>query len=1062
MMSYINELNTLLSIPHKIYMNPFTEDNLVEQTVIKLIKKIWDNKACHINAYKDEDDLLLGRENQGEVVLKKYLLLALYKFNPVITVDGLEQAMEAITRDRSNLSLVKANQEIYKLLRDGVNVNVVSKNGETKSERVRFFDFENPENNDFLAVSQLWLVGEMYTRRPDVVLFVNGIPLILLELKASHKSLVDAYRDNIRDYKDTIPKLFWYNMGIIISNGIENKFGSLTAPFEFFNEWKKAENETDKPKTDLTTILKGICDKTRLLDIFENFILFDEARGEAKKILPRYFQYFGVNRGFENVINRKKLAGKLGVFWHTQGSGKSYSMVWLSQKVLRKLPGNFTFVIVTDRTQLDGQAYDNFANVGVIHEAEVHADSISHLKELLAQDHRQIFTTIQKFQDIPGAISKREDIVVMTDEAHRTQYDKMALNMRKALPNASFIGFTGTPLMADGEAETVKTFGDYVSVYNFGQSVADGATVPLYYENRVPRLKNVNENLEEQLGQLMNRYDLDEDEEEKLEREYSNFYEIITREDRLDTIARDIVEHYVGRGYNGKAMVVCIDKKTTFRMYDKVKKEWDRYIAKLRMDLSRATDEREQERILAKLQQHENVDMAVMVSLGDNQNEIADMEQYEIDVKPIRERIVHGNLEEEFKKPDSNLRIIFVCAMWMTGFDVPNLSTLYLDKPLKNHTLMQTIARANRVADEGKKNGLIVDYIGVFKNIERALALYAASGVDEDDIIKSKDELLKDLKNTLQKVKEFLRAEQIELDPLLAAPSDQKLLLLEKYANTIIGQQNKKKKFLNLASDLQSAYRSVLPDPNAEDYYKEVTAVRVLASRIRDVGARSVDVSQVKKDLEDLLDKSIQTGEYVIPQHKKIKDLSVLDADALHAFFAGLENKNIQVDAMSAELEQKITEMVKRNKKRAKFMERLVSLLHEYNSGAHDIDKLFDDLVELAKDLNEEEQRAVKENLSEDELAIFDLLVKENLNPDEVAIIKSASHELLTNLKPLLVPHWRDFETNRAGVKIAIWDLLFSKLPESIYKEEECEVKGREIYNFVYEHYQDARALVGA
>jgi len=1035
-------------------MNQFNEDNLVEQTVIKIIEEIWADSTCHINAYKEDDDLALGRENQGEVVLKKYLLPALKKINSSLPEEALIQAIDLITRDRSNLSLVKANKEVYKLLRDGVNVIIEQPNGETKDERVRFFDFEDINNNHFLAISQLWIVGEMYTRRPDVILYVNGIPLVLLELKASHKSLVDAYRDNIRDYKTTIPKLFWYNMGIIISNGIENKFGSLTSPFEFFNEWKKAEKEDEKPNNNLLTILNGICDKKRLLDIFENFILYDESKGEGKKIVPRYFQYLGVNRAFENVIERKNLSGKLGVFWHTQGSGKSFSMVWLSQKVLRKLTGNFTFVIVTDRTQLDGQAYKNFVNVGVIHESEAHAESISHLKNLLTQDHRQIFTTIQKFQDITGAISNRENIIVMTDEAHRTQYDRMALNMRKSMPNASFIGFTGTPLMADGEVETVKTFGEYVSVYNFGQSVADGATVPLYYENRVPRLKNVNENLEEQLGQLMNKYDLDEDEEEKLEREYSNFYEIITREDRLNTIACDIVEHYAGRGYNGKAMVVSIDKKTTFRMYDKVKKEWNRYIVKLRMDILRAPDEHEKEKIIEKLERHENVDMAVMVSLGDNQNEIADMEEFEIDVKPIRERIIHGNLEDEFKKADSNLRIIFVCAMWMTGFDVPNLSTLYLDKPLKNHTLMQTIARANRVADEGKKNGIIVDYIGVFKNIERALALYAASGIDDDEIIKSKDELLKDLKNILQKTKEFLNSEQIKLEVLLEAPNGQKLLLLEKFVNTIIKHQKKKKKFLNLASDLQNAYRSVLPDPVAEDFYNEVTAVRVIASRIRNVGSQSIDVSQVKKDLEDLLDKSIQAGEYVISQHKKVKDLSKLDADALHTFFAKLENKNVQVDSMSAELKEKIEEMVMRNKKRAKFMERLIALLQEYNSGAHDVDQLFDDLVDLAKDLDKEEQRAVSENLSEDELAIFDLLIKDNLSPDEIARIKDSTHELLTNLKPLLVPHWRNFETNRSEIKIAISDLLYAKLPEPSYTEKDCELKGSEIYNFVYEQPQ--------
>mgnify|MGYP000935741549 CR=1 FL=1 len=1040
-------------------MNKFSEDNLVEKTVIKLIKDVWGNKDCHINAYQDEDDLELGRENRGEVVLKKFLMPALAKLNPDLPTVALEQAFEILTRDRSNLDLAKANREIYKLLQDGASVGVGDESDEASQERIKYFDFDNPENNHFLVVNQFWVTGEMYTRRPDVVIFVNGIPLIFMELKASHKNLIDAYRDNLRDYKNTIPKLFWYNMGVVISNGIENKFGSFTAPFEFFNEWKKIKSEDDKPKTDLKTIIHGLCDKTRLIDIFENYILFEEARGELRKIVPRYFQYYGVNRGFENVNNRKKLKGKLGVFWHTQGSGKSYSMVWLSQKVLRKLTGNFTFVIVTDRTQLDGQAYKNFVNVGAVYEKEVHADSVVHLKELLVQDHRQIFTTIQKFQDIPGAISKREDIIVMTDEAHRTQYDRMALNMRKALPNASFIGFTGTPLMADGEAETVKTFGDYVSVYNFGQSVEDGATVPLYYENRVPRLKNVNDNLEEQLAQLMDRYDLDEDEEEKLEKEHSTFYDIVTRDDRLNTIARDIVEHYVGRGYDGKAMVVSLDKKTTFRMYDKVQKEWNRYIAKLRMDLSRTKDEREKGKILAKLEMHENVDMAVMVSLGNNQNEIADMAEYEIDVTPIRERIIEGNMEEEFKKADSNLRIVFVCAMWLTGFDVPNLSTLYLDKPLKNHTLMQTIARANRVADEGKKNGLIVDYIGVFKNIERALALYAAHGANEDDIIKSKEELVDDLKESLKNINEFLKKDDIDIQVLLKAPGEQKLLLLDQYANSIISDQEKKKKFLNMASEVNSNYRSVLPDPEAEDYYHEVTAIKVLASRIRDVSSENIDVSQVKKDLEELLDKSIQAGEYVIKQHKKIKDLSTLDADALHDFFAGLDNKNLQVEAMSAELEKKIEMMVRKNKKRAHFMERLNSLLKEYNSGAHDIDQLFDNLVELAKDLTMEEQRAVKENLSEEELAIFDLLVKESLNPTEVAEIKKTSHEILLSIRPLLVPHWRDFETNRAGVKIAITDLLYSNLPEPTYTENDCEAKGNEVYNFVFENFVNADSV---
>lgn len=1041
-------------------MNQFTEDQLVEQTVISLVKKLWDDKTCHINAYKDEDDAKLGREHRGEVVLKKFLLPALQKLNPTIPEPLLTMAIDELTRDRSHLSLVNANHEIYRILRDGGSVISANKEGVSETERIRFFDFKNPENNHFLCVSQLWITGEMHTRRPDVVLFVNGIPLMLLELKASHKSLVDAYKDNIRDYKDTVPKLFWYNMGIIISNGIENRFGSLTSPYEFFNEWKKAESEEDTSKTDLATIINGVCGKSRFLDIFENYVLFDESKGETKKIVPRYFQYFGVNKAFEKVIHRKENKGKLGVFWHTQGSGKSYSMVYLSQKVLRKLTGNFTFVIVTDRGALDRQAYKEFASVGAVYEKEVRADSIVHLHELLAQDHRQIFTTIQKFQDIEGAISSRDDIIVMTDEAHRTQYDGMAQNMRKALPNASFMGFTGTPLLANGEEKTRETFGEYVSVYNFGQSVADGATVPLFYENRVPRLENVNDDLEKDLNKVMEFYDLNDEEEEKLEQEFSTFYHLVTREDRLNAIARDIVEHFVGRGYDGKAMVVSVDKKTAVRMYAKVKAEWGRYLAKLRMDLSRTKDEREQAKIEAQLERHEDVDMAVVVS--QSQNEIADLEPFEIDMRPLRERMQKENLEEEFKKPDSDLRIVFVCAMWMTGFDVPNLSTLYLDKPLKNHTLMQTIARANRVA-EGKKNGLIVDYIGVFKNIERALALYAANGSHENDIIRSKDELVNQLKTLLETVKEFLRDEQIDIDVLLKVPNEQKILLIGKYANTIIGLPEKKKAFLNLASDLQSAYQSVLPAPDAEDYYDQVTAIRVIASRVRDVGAQSIDVSQVQKDLEDLLDKSIQAGEYVIPQHKRVKDLSSLDANALHDFFAALENKNLQTECMRAELEQKIKEMMKRNKKRGRFMERLNSILQQYNSGAHDIDQLFDDLVDLAKSLDEEDQRAVKENLSEEELAIFDLLLKENLNPDEVEKVRKASHELLAKLKTeKLVLDWREKESARAGVKTTIVDILYNSLPEPTYTQQECDAKGLEVYNFVYERYREANESVYA
>ena len=397
--------------------------------------------------------------------------------------------------------------------------------------------------------------------------------------------------------------------------------------------------------------------------------------------------------------------------------------------------------------------------------------------------------------------------------------------------------------------------------------------------------------------------------------------------------------------------------------------------------------------------------------------------------------------------------------MWLTGFDVPTLSTLYLDKPLKNHTLMQAIARANRVA-EGKTNGMIVDYIGVFKNVEKALALYAATKAGDDEIIKSKDELLSDLQTVLKKTKEMLNGLEIDIEVLLKSPSEQKILLIEKYANKILENQEKKKEFLNLSVDIYSAYLSVLPDPSAEDYYDEVTAIRVVASRVRDVGAQSIDTSPVKRDLELLLDKSIRAGEYVVPHYKRLKDLSTLDFDALHDFFYKLENKNLQVEALRDDLQKKIEEMMKKNKIRAKFMERLLAMLSMYNTGAHDIDELFEDLVELAKELSEEEQRAVKENLSEEELAIFDLLLKENINPDEREKVREVAKDLLKRLKEeKLVIDWREKEPTRSGVKTTIADMLYDELPEPTYSEKDCELKSLEIYNFIYESYKDYQPI---
>jgi type I restriction enzyme R subunit len=1040
-------------------MNEFSEDKLIEQTAIKIFGELWgaENFA---NAYSGEMDAEFGRENPGEVVLMNYLKIALTKLNPDVSTEALNLAIDELIKDRSVMSMVNANHEVWQLIRDGVKVETENERGEQQIETVKVIDFENPKENHFMLVSQFWITGELHKRRPDLIGFVNGLPLVLVELKASHKNLRNAYSQNIRDYKDTIPQLFWYNAFIIISNGIESKVGTLAGAYEHFNEWKKIKDEKEVGKVSLETVIKGTCEPSQLLDIIENFILFDDSRGERIKAIARYFQFFGVNRAFEEVKNRDKNKGRLGVFWHTQGSGKSYSMVFLSQKVFRKLTGNFTFVVVTDRKELDRQIYKTFAACGAVYENEVHADSVEHLQQLLGEDHRHVFTLIHKFAE-PKELSNRNDVIVMADEAHRTQYDRMAANMRIALPKAAFIGFTGTPLMAGGEEKTREAFGDYVSTYNFAQSVEDGTTVPLYYENRVPKLENVNPDIQKDLERVMNFYDLAPEEEEKLEQEFSTFYHLITREDRLNKVAEDIVTHLTARGYNGKAMVVSIDRKTTVRMHAKVKEQMQRHLAKLNIALSKAADEHEKEKIRQIIEQYEGIDMAVVVS--QSQNEIADMEEFEIDMRPLRARIQNEDLETKFKDPNSNLRIVFVCAMWITGFDVLNLSTLYLDKPLKNHTLMQTIARANRVYP-GKTNGLIVDYIGVFRNIQRALAIYATpeSGASIDDIIKEKEELVELLVSTVKQTREFLKKLELDVDDLLKAKDAEKIRLVDVFTNRILQDEQTKKGFLDLASDAYQLYKSVLPEPKAEDYYHEVTAYKVIASRIKEVIEEEADVSQVKKDLEDLLDRSIKAGEFVIKE-PKLKDLSHIDFEALRKFFDDTENKNIAAESLSAELEEKIKEMARKNKVRKHFLDRLNSLIHEYNSGSRDLDAFFEELLVLAKELSEEDARAIKENLTEEELAIFDLLVKEKLNPDKVDRVKKVAHELLAKLKTeKFVLDWKRKEETRADVKITIRDMLYDNLPEPAYTEKDCEDRTQKVYFHIYDNYVDAKVNVYA
>jgi len=776
-------------------MKKYTENPLVEQPAIALFKELkWHFLDC-FNEF-DGQTSFLGRENKDEVILRSRLLPALRVLNSALPDEALRLAMDELARDRSTMSMAHANREIYGLLKDGVKITFRADDGSMATETVTVIDWNKPDNNDFFLASQFWISGEMHNRRADLIGFVNGIPLVFIELKASHKRMKDAYDKNLRDYKDTIPHIFWYNGFIILSNGSDSVIGSLTSLWEHFAEWKKINSEGEKGIISLDTMIRGTCDKTRLLDLVENFILYDEQKSGLRVLVGKNHQYLGVNNAVAAVQQIGRNQGRLGVFWHTQGSGKSYSMVFFAQKVLRKLPGNWTFVVVTDRQELDGQIYKTFAGVGAVTEKEAQATSAEHLAQLLQGDHRYVFTLIQKFHTERGIpypkLSDRSDIIVITDEAHRSQYDIFAQNMRSALPNAAFIGFTGTPLMA-GEEKTRDVFGDYVSVYNFRQSVEDHATVSLYYENRIPELQLTNHDLNEDIEDLLEEAELDEAQERKLEREFKREYQLITRDERLETIAEDIVRHFTGRGYKGKAMVVCLDKMTAVRMFDKVLKYWQAALGTLKDTLAQAVDEDDKARLEQNIRFMEETDMAVVVSQA--QNELDDFRQKGLDIARHRLRMVKEDLETKFKDADDPFRIVFVCAMWMTGFDAPSTSTIYLDKPMRNHTLMQTIARANRVF-QNKQNGLIVDYIGVFRDLQKALAIYGAPQLGGDMPIRAKHALVERLKDAIRDAEAFCSEHGVNLDHLRAAKGFSFIKLRDDAVEAILVNDTDRQRFL--------------------------------------------------------------------------------------------------------------------------------------------------------------------------------------------------------------------------------------------------------------------------
>jgi len=1050
----------------------YTEDELIEQPAIELLKELgWKHKNALHEILGPSGTL--GRDNQSEIILQSRLRIAFKHLNPDLPAEAYNLVFEELTRDRSRLSMPAANREIYQLLRNGIKVHLPDPEGEgEKVETVRLMDWDNHANNDLLLVSQFWVVGEMYKRRADLVGFVNGIPLLFVELKAAHKQIQTAFTGNLTDYKDTIPQLFWFNAFIILSNGSEAKVGSITSDWGHFNDWKKINSEGEEGVISLETLLRGTCEPIRFLDILENFLLFMEVRGGIVKVVPKNHQYLGVENAMAALREIKNRKGRLGVFWHTQGSGKSISMIFFSQKVLRKVPGNWTFVVVTDRQELDDQIYKTFANAGVITEGHCQAESSKDLRRLLTEDHRFVFTLIHKFRTEDGsphpALSQRDDIIVITDEAHRSQYDTLALNMRNALPKASFLAFTGTPLII-GEEKTREVFGEYVSIYNFKQSVDDGATVPLYYENRIPELQLKDERaFKEGMDRLLEEAELDEDQEKKLEREFSREYHLITRDDRLEKIAEDIVEHFTERGQPGKGMVVSIDKATAVKMYDKVRKYWKQKIERLTKQINKLEGPERQD-VEKKISYMQETDMAVVVS--SSQNEVAELKKKGVDILPHRQRMVKEDLDTKFKDPDDLFRLVFVCAMWMTGFDVPSCSAIYLDKPMRNHTLMQTIARANRVFKD-KVNGLIVDYVGVFRNLQRALAIYGSGsggGVKPgEEPVKEKAELVAMLKTAIAQTVQFLKEVGVQVEPIIAAKGFERVKLLDQAVDTVLVNDTTKKRFINLSNTVNRIYKAILPDPEANKFVSVCALFRAIQLKIEALQPEA-DVSEVMEKVEDLLDESITAKGYIIREpitpygKKKLIDLSEIDFNALKKEFAK-ERRRIEIEKLRGAINSALEKMVRLNKTRVDYLEKFQQMIDEYNQGAVNLEEFFERLLKFVNELQEEEKRGIAEGLSEEELAVFDLITKPEikLTKKEEGQVKKVARELLETLKrEKLVLDWRKTQATRAAVRVVVEDKL-DELPR-VFTREIYTQKCNAVYQHIFEsYYGEGRSVYAA
>ncbi|MGI6676245.1 MAG: type I restriction endonuclease subunit R [Bacilli bacterium] len=977
------------------------------------------------------------RNSYSEVLLKKRLTDAVVRLNPALPYDVVLEAVNKVSRISSS-NLIADNEAFHKMLVDGVPVEY-RKNGDIVGDYVKLVDFseDGVDNNEFLVVNQFTVIENNNNKRPDILLFINGIPMVLFELKnpADENATIRKAYDQICTYKATIPSLFTYNEICVISDGLEAKAGSLTAPFSRFSTWKTKDglNEASRFEDQLTTLIHGLCNKKTLLDYIRNFITFEKSKTEDKKTkiikvetvkkIAAYHQYYAVNKAVKSTIEAARAGGskKAGVIWHTQGSGKSLSMVFYAGKLVQNL-NNPTIVVITDRNDLDDQLFDTFAgNSDLLRQPPKQAESCEHLKELLkVASGGIVFTTIQKFipdndSSVYELLSERDNIVVIADEAHRTQYGfnaklrdikdennqvvgqriayGFAKYMRDALPNATFIGFTGTPVEKQ-DANTPAVFGNYIDIYDIAQAVDDKVTVKIYYESRLAKV-----NLTEEGKKLIEEFDreleeVDEKDEAKAAKmKWAKLEAIVGNKERLATLAKDIVTHFEDRQkvFEGKAMIVAMSRRIAVDLYNeiiKLRPEWH----------------------------SDDLDKGVIkVVMTSSSSDGPEMQKHHT-TKEQRKA-----LALRMKDENDPLKIVIVRDMWLTGFDVPCLNTMYIDKPMKDHNLMQAIARVNRVFKD-KPGGLIVDYIGIAPNLKKALSFYAESG-GKGVPAETQTRAVEIMLEKLEVVRQILHG--FDYSSFFIAEVKDKLSIILRAEDFILSTDDKKARFIKEVTLLSQAYALAKPDKATVTHAEEIAffqAVKARLTKFETSGESGINYDSVIKNIVDSAIVSDEVVDIFDAAGIEKPELSILSDEFLMEI-KGMKHKNLAIELLKKILSDEIKVRSKYNLTKSKsLMEMLSSALKRYQNNLLTTAEIIEELIRIAKEIKNADRRGEELGLSEDELAFYDAL---ETNDSAVKVLgdetlRTIARELADKVRKNATIDWTLKESVRAKLMVLV------------------------------------------